>query len=290
MSANAGAEIATFPWFDQVPEHLKTRRQLAALGLRPMGGIAGRVVWRRGRRHADLFDARQAVQKRPTTAAQRAALEKAHRARCTCGACGVVFPFVLPRDFECYECARRIAVRTAAEWLADPATALVDFETTDLDGFAVEAAVIDVAGVVLFAARFAPGEPIAEGATAVHGIRDEDVQGEPSFAELAAELRAAITGRRLVSYGGDFEEAVFGRELGRLGAEERAAWPRIRVSCAKEVYALFCGEWNDKRGSWRWQPLPGGDHSAAGDARALLDVVQKMATAGEAAATEERST
>ncbi len=213
-------------------------------------------------------------------AAQRAALERADRARRTCGACGALFAFVLPRDFECWTCARQAAIRTAAEWLADPATALVDFETTDLDGFAIELAVISTAGETLFAARFQPGEPIAAGATAVHGIRDEDVRAEAPFADRAEELRGVLAGRRLVSYGGDFEEAVLRRELGRVSAEERAAWPPIHVRCAKELYALFCGEWSERRGSWRWQPLPGGDHSAAGDARALLDLLRKMSAAG----------
>ncbi|WP_280407495.1 RRQRL motif-containing zinc-binding protein [Nocardia brasiliensis] len=64
------------------PIHLRTRRQLAAAGLRPNGqDIAGTVRYRRyGREQvAYLFDTRLAAPKRPATPAQRAALAKATR-------------------------------------------------------------------------------------------------------------------------------------------------------------------------------------------------------------------
>ena len=56
--------VPTFGWFDQAPAHLKTRNQLAALGLRPGGPVAARVVWRNGRRSADLYDQAAAKPKR----------------------------------------------------------------------------------------------------------------------------------------------------------------------------------------------------------------------------------
>ena len=66
------------------PKHLRTKRQLAAVGLRPNGqDIAGRIPFRRyGRvQVAYLFDVRLAAPKRPATPAQLAALAKATRER-----------------------------------------------------------------------------------------------------------------------------------------------------------------------------------------------------------------
>ncbi|WP_280367255.1 RRQRL motif-containing zinc-binding protein [Nocardia wallacei] len=73
--------IPTFRW-RMAPQHLRTRRQLAAEGLRPNGqDIAGKVPFRRhGREYvAYLFDVGKSAPKRPATPAQLAALEKATR-------------------------------------------------------------------------------------------------------------------------------------------------------------------------------------------------------------------
>ncbi|WP_157119826.1 RRQRL motif-containing zinc-binding protein [Nocardia xishanensis] len=73
--------IPTYAW-RMAPAHLRTRRQLAAEGLRPNGqDIAGRIPFhRRGREQvAHLFDVGKAAPKRPATAAQLAALAKATR-------------------------------------------------------------------------------------------------------------------------------------------------------------------------------------------------------------------
>ncbi|MFD3431226.1 RRQRL motif-containing zinc-binding protein [Nocardia fluminea] len=73
--------IPTYPW-RCAPSHLRTKRQLAAEGLRPNGqDIAGKVPFRhRGRVIvAHLFDVTKAAPKRTPTAAQLAALERATR-------------------------------------------------------------------------------------------------------------------------------------------------------------------------------------------------------------------
>ncbi|MFF5262014.1 RRQRL motif-containing zinc-binding protein [Actinomadura viridis] len=105
--------IPTWPW-RMAPEHLATRRQLAARGLRPGGqDIAGQVLWRSRRygapggvRAAYLYDIRLALPKRIPTGAQRAALAKALAARRTCPECGRDAGYVLPRRLgTCLDCA-----------------------------------------------------------------------------------------------------------------------------------------------------------------------------------------
>ena len=75
--------IPTYEW-RTAPEHLRTRRQLAAEGSRPNGqDIAGRITRSRGSRKeplvAHLFDVAKAAPKRQPSEAQRAALAKATR-------------------------------------------------------------------------------------------------------------------------------------------------------------------------------------------------------------------
>ncbi|MDO3648661.1 RRQRL motif-containing zinc-binding protein [Nocardia mangyaensis] len=77
--------IPTYEW-RTAPDHLRTRRQLAAEGLRPNGqDIAGRITRSRGSRKeplvAHLFDVAKAAPKRQPSEAQRTALAKATRAR-----------------------------------------------------------------------------------------------------------------------------------------------------------------------------------------------------------------
>ncbi|GAA2414597.1 hypothetical protein GCM10010404_85900 [Nonomuraea africana] len=75
--------LPTYPW-KWAPKHLKTRRQLAALGLRP-GGQApvAQILWRKGGRVAYLYDIARALPKRKPTGKQLDALAKALRARRT---------------------------------------------------------------------------------------------------------------------------------------------------------------------------------------------------------------
>jgi hypothetical protein len=98
--------IPTWPW-RMAPPHLATRRQLAALGLRPGGqSIQGQVMWRSRRYHppggvrfAYLYDTRLALPKRTPTSAQRAALAKALAARRHCPQCDIDAGYVLPRRY-----------------------------------------------------------------------------------------------------------------------------------------------------------------------------------------------
>jgi DNA polymerase III epsilon subunit-like protein len=288
--------LPTYPWFDQVPEHLKTRRQLAEQGLRPGGPVVAQVVWRRGERWADLYDLNAAEPKREMTEAQRAALAKAQQALRTCSGCGTVFSFVLYRGFDCPVCCERMltrdraaAARQARIWLRSPRTVIIDTETTELDGYLVQIAVIRAHdGVVLLDTLVNPQTPISAGARRIHGISDEQVKDAPTFERIAEELLELLRGKRIVTYNADFDRRILVNEFRRLDRHEptrrswawghRPAWDRgMAWRCAMELYAQFCGDWSDHHNSYRWQPLPAGDHSALGDARACRAVLAQMA-------------
>ncbi|GAA3759627.1 hypothetical protein HDA32_004730 [Spinactinospora alkalitolerans] len=105
--------IPTYPWgwarvFD--PD-LATRKQLAALGLRPGGQEpAAQLMWRSRRgtagvRTAALYRLSLAKPKRPMTAARARALAAALRARRTCSTCRLTFVYCLPTSLgQCPNC------------------------------------------------------------------------------------------------------------------------------------------------------------------------------------------
>jgi hypothetical protein len=97
--------IPTYP-FKFAPDGLATVRQLRAEGLRPGGQtVVAQLMWRRGKRHAYLYRIDLAKPKRQATPAQLAALDKALLARRTCGDCGQLKPYYIPRRTgACLDC------------------------------------------------------------------------------------------------------------------------------------------------------------------------------------------
>jgi hypothetical protein len=98
--------LPTYP-YRMAPKELATRRQLAALNLRPGGqDIAAQILWRRGKRVAYLYRIELAKPKRQSTPAQLAALERANLARHTCSTCKQVKTYTIPTRYdECLDCA-----------------------------------------------------------------------------------------------------------------------------------------------------------------------------------------
>lgn len=288
----AARKFRVYPWFDAVPAGLLTRRQLDEKGLKPGAPARARVEWRGGDRFANLYSEREAVRKKAPSPAQLAALQRGRqrqeakrqekeaarqaaweareRAR------EEALSAMLDRD-------RTLGIECARQWLAlGDGAVILDCETTDLDGYLVELGVLSLDGRVLFDRLINPGEPIATGATQVHGITDAEVAACPSFAAVWAELDSLLSGRQIIAYGVDFDRAVLCREVHRMCPQIRdvatlSDWlPSPRWNCAKELYAQIAGHWSPRHESYRWVPLPGGGHRAIADCRALLELLHSV--------------
>ena len=183
-------------------------------------------------------------------------------------------------DKEFFLHARQQAVSWARDLLKrDPATwVILDTETTGLgtDAQVIQIGVIDGRGNVLMDnVLVKPTKPIPSDATAVHHITNAMVQTAPGFPDVLPQLREAVAGKLLVIYNAQYDMRLLmqsgkAHNIGiQLGIEG--------FTCAMLQYAEWVGEWNDYRGSFRWQKLQGGDHSALGDCRATLDVIRQMA-------------
>jgi DNA polymerase-3 subunit epsilon len=66
-----------------------------------------------------------------------------------------------------------------------------------------------------------PERDVDDGALAVHGISRTDLDGQPRFAEIAAELLAFLAGAELVIHNAAFDVAFLDAELARLPGEPR---------------------------------------------------------------------
>ncbi len=80
----------------------------------------------------------------------------------------------------------------------------------------------------------------------------------------------------MLTYNAAFDSRILGNEFQRLDRAWKAFAPHLgakarrRWGCIMELYAQYVGEWSARYEDYRLQPLPGGDHSALGDARAVL--------------------
>jgi len=290
--------VIEYTRWEDVPDSIKTKTQLGKLGLRPRKDqkpVAIKVGWKRSIPDYELFQVSEAIPKRQMSEAQAAALEKAKAAsveRRTCKGCGFVEELgrryrgkIRVVDGHCSDCRHLLRLEEdrlkAIAWAREVITknvVFLDTETTGLGGEVIELAIVDGAGHVRFNGRFKPQREIEPGAAAVHGLTADILAGAPDWADCYNEIRGILEGAELVLiYNAEFD-------VGRLWltCRLRDLEPfKFQNACVMEWYSQFCGVWSRRHGSYRWQPLPGGDHSALGDCLAALDVVKGIAAAKE---------
>lgn len=178
---------------------------------------------------------------------------------------------------EAFDRDRRSAEQWARDLLAQTDFVILDTETTGLDNDAeiVQIAVIDHAGQVLLNTLVKPTYPIPPGATRIHGITDEQVKDAPTFVEIAAQVSTLLSGKRIVIYNAEYDARLLRQTAKAAGLSP--SWAVLTADCAMLAYSQWIGDWSDYHGNYRFQRLPGGDHSALGDARATLAVIRRMA-------------
>lgn len=112
---------------------------------------------------------------------------------------------------------------------------VLDTETTGLDP-ADDHRIIEIGCVEIVNRRLTgltwhrylnPDRRIDDGAIAVHGIRNEDLAGQPRFAEIADEFLEFIVGSELIIHNAPFDVGFIEHELGRMEHKRR----RLDVLC-----------------------------------------------------------
>ena len=159
---------------------------------------------------------------------------------------------------------------------------VLDSETTGLKPPVqfVEVGIVDADARTLFEGTVRPLCPMEPGATRVHGHTARSLAESPPFREVYPHLLEALWGRRVVVYNAPYDRRVWDGEVRGLGARGALAGSLPPWECAMRRYAAYVGE-PSKRGGYRNQKLPAGNHSALGDALATLRLIEEMAQGGE---------
>ena len=191
------------------------------------------------------------------------------------------YPDKVPADVSNNRAAedRRAAIDWARRVMQNKSRyVILDTETTGLNKTdeIVQLAVIDLDGNTLFNENIRPTKRkrMSREAVAVHGLTMQTLSKCRTFAELAEPLERAMGSKTVIAYNGEFDARMFVQTY-RLGGGflHRGDW-----ECIMLEYAKYVGEWSDYYQDYRWQPLPGGTHSALGDCLATLEVLRTMAT------------
>jgi DNA polymerase-3 subunit epsilon len=291
--------VMVYGW-GEWPENLLTKAQMNEAGFNtgkqlplPAGVVfraksPGGKMW--------LYDRSEGVLKKPVTDAQKAALKKAQEQAKLI-------------EIDCYRCGRNIETLTAkraaeriakygskelcswceeqddviadAKQLLEDGFVILDTETTGLDGEIIELAIIDHTGQTLLNTYVKPEYPErvfdrTNGLSAfdIHGIHPDKLTDAPTIGDLYPQLFQIIRRKTVLIYNKNFDWPIL------KSAFRRFHCPDIGievVECVMLLYAQYVGDWSDYWKSYRWQSLPGGDHTALGDCLATLEVLREMA-------------
>lgn len=170
---------------------------------------------------------------------------------------------------------------------AHPRLLFLDFEGTGTDpqnDRIVEAAFHRAVNET-WVTRVNPECPIPAEATAVHGIRDEDVRDAPTFRELASRIQAMVTGAVLVGYNlRRYDTLLLDAELRRAGQPGLARDEDGRLQ-VPEIDLFQLWQRHEPRtltgAAKRFAGVELGDdaHTAEADTVVLLPVLEGMITA-----------
>jgi len=182
---------------------------------------------------------------------------------------------------------RQAASQWAKDLLSRDNWTILDTETTGLGNDAQICQIAVYRPTWEWQTYVCPTVPIEPGATAIHGITEGNVSGYDHFDHVFLELLKQVDSKDLVIYNAEYDLRLIRQSLKAMGIH--IAFPtsdrrqcRIftnggSIHCAMLWFSQWVGEWNDYHGNYKWQKLPGGDHSALGDCKATLEVIQRMA-------------
>lgn len=177
----------------------------------------------------------------------------------------------------------------------DPMLAVLDTETTSLNGEVIELGIVDAWGRTLFDARMRPSCPVTPEAQEIHGISDDDLAGLPTIAHFWPEIREVLRGRHVAIFNARFDWPRLLRSLDEnLPTWQDEDFPLVaglveRTTCVMLAYAPISASWDAVRRGYRWPKLErackerGVDtsdlhkHAALDDALATLRLIQATA-------------
>ncbi len=154
---------------------------------------------------------------------------------------------------------------------------IFDTETTGLkkNDVILQIGLLDLDGNELLSTLIKPTKRkrIAQQATEIHGIKIEDLQTAPTFSEIRSQLENLVKSKTVLIYNAAYDEKL----VEQTCEQDECSYLKMKTECVMIQYSRFVGKWSKTHSDYAFQKLPGGDHSAIGDCRATLAVIQKMA-------------
>lgn len=170
--------------------------------------------------------------------------------------------------------------------LASQRLVFLDTETTGLeiqnDERIIEIAALEVIDGIRtgneFYTRLNPDKRIAEESTKIHGIKDADLIGEPTFTQIVDDLLNFINGSKLVIHNAAFDVGFLNAELTRAGREERIEGVCEIIDSLDLARQLYPGQLNNLDALARRHriELKRDQHDARLDASMLVSVYTAM--------------
>jgi DNA polymerase III epsilon subunit-like protein len=189
---------------------------------------------------------------------------------------------VKPTELEFKELKRKSS-EWAKERLADTKTVVIDCETTgilrnDPTTEIVQLTVTNTAMRPLFSMLIKPAQPMSDQLVGIHGISNDMVSESPVFPQVAKLISFILDGKHVVAYNADFDIAL----LVHLYKKYNMVVPKFSgASCCMDRYSEWKGEWNESKGSVRWQKLPNLSgmpaHDALADCISTVRIMDLMA-------------
>jgi DNA polymerase-3 subunit epsilon len=250
---------------NEPPEYLKTKKQLAEMGLAPVNAV-GFIETQKYTLY--LYDINNSNSVRPKKQASETQLKNLKKGR-------------IERQKQVwykyngdFEEGRIEAVKTSQKLLSQSDWVILDTETTGLKNpQIVEIAVINHMGNPLINTLVKPTIRISQDAKRVHGISNYQVMDAPCFADIYDDLKSVIHDKIVIIYNADFDINVINNCCKIYGLPQL----KIKAFCLMELYSQWYGEYSQYWGNYKWQPLPNAGHRALNDCLACLGILKEMA-------------
>jgi DNA polymerase III subunit epsilon len=160
-----------------------------------------------------------------------------------------------------------------------PNYVIFDTETTGLgeNDVIVQIGLLDLDGNVLMNTLIKPSKRkrISGEATAIHGITMKMLLDAPTFKEIYHRFVEIIRNKTVLIYNAKYDTRLYWQ----TSAQDEIDTDSFKYVCVMLLYSVFEGDWSDYHGNFKYQRLPGGDHTAIGDCKATLELLKMLAMA-----------
>lgn len=202
-------KITEYSWWgesNEPPKHLKTKKQLGEIGLKPKNPVG--VIYT-NKYDLYLYDPNNldsAVPKKKATEAQLKTLAKAReksQRKAYYRKWQRSYGHHLLAKNDAINWARRIFLREKDDWV------ILDTETTGLyDAEIVQISICNLYGKVILDSLVKPTISIPEEVTNIHGITDEMVKDALSFSEIYPQIVELLKDKQVLIYNADFDISI----------------------------------------------------------------------------------